>query len=182
MKQIALLALALIGLLGLGAATPPRGRVLGPFAVSMNYPADLTGTPDTRLGTWGLAGAQTTSVQFHPPAGYRVRLLHVRGNYMAWARGTYQAGQHAGVSWGLTTSAPVGSTLVDDAAEGCQVYLQYAVGNGEVNEPFDIAIPNGLLGSDNVMDEVNAIFLNDEAIAIHAETTFILEFQFEKED
>lgn len=157
---------------------PPK--ILGPYSSSVNYPADLTGVPDTRPGTWGLGAAQTDVIQFHPPAGYRVRVLRVYGNFMAWPRAVYAPGNHTGVSWGLTTSDPVGSPEVDAAADGCFVYEQYALGNSEVNQSFDFdTSTGGLLGADNVMNEVSAVFLNDQPIPVHSEVTFVIVYRFE---
>ena len=53
--------------------------VLGPYSSSGNFSADLLGTRDTRPDTWGNADAAGWTIQFRPPAGYRVRILKLRG-------------------------------------------------------------------------------------------------------
>src|SRR5579872_5760860 len=127
--------------------------ILGPYSDAFNFPGDFTGTPDSRPSTWGLAGSQTSApVVFNPPAGYRVRILKLEGNYMAWARQAYAPGNHVGTSWGILTTAPGGSSRVNFAADNCFVWLEYGLSNGEVNQPFVIDTrAGGLLEPDNSM-------------------------------
>ncbi len=162
-------------------AIQARMQILGPYSVAVNYPADLAGVPDPEF--WGFAGAQTDVVTFNVPPGYRVRVLHLDGNYMAWARGVYLPGKHAGTSWGIATTAAPGSTRVAYSADNCFVYLEYAISNAEVNQRFSLNTKTGgLLEPDNIMNVVLAVYLNDQPISIHAEVTGIVQFQYERQD
>jgi hypothetical protein len=180
MNRLVKTAALLAGALMLCAASPPP-QILGPYSDAFNFPADLTGTPDTRPTTWGLSTSQNGSVPFYPPAGYRVRILSLQGNYMAWARAVYAPGNHVGTSWGILTNGPVGSSRASFAADNCFVWLEYGLSNGEVNEPFKIdTSAGGLLAADNTMVIVMAVYLNDQPISVHQETTFIATYQFER--
>jgi hypothetical protein len=179
MNRLAKCAAAVAAMLTLSAAdsTPP---ILGPYSAAFNFPADFVGTPDTRPTTWGRAGSATNPVVFYPPAGYRVRILELVGNYMAWARGVYEPGNHVGTSWGILTTAARGSSRVPLAADDCFAWLQYGLSNGEINQPFTLDTHvGGLLEADNTMQVVLAVYLNDQPISVHQETTFIAKYQFE---
>lgn len=161
-----------------------QSLILGPYSDALNMVADLTGVKDPRPAIWGLDGSQSVVVPFEDvPEGYRVRVLSLTGNYMAWARAAYRPGKHVGTSWGIKTSYPDGSLhLPQFGASNCFAYLEYGLSNGEVNQPFNIDTHvGGLLGVDNTLTFVSAVYLNDEMIPVHMETTFTMIYQFEKQ-
>ena len=77
------------------------------------------------------------------PAGCRVQILHISGDFISWAMGAVPAGTHAGV------------------------------GNGNVARiPFNQDVVEGYLASDNVLSWKVAEFLNTTGLTIHLEITF----------
>jgi hypothetical protein len=102
---------------------------------AINYPADLTGKPDSRATTWGLADAVVVPNKFIVPSGYRVRILRFEGNFIAWPRGVCAPANHVGVSWGLKSTAPDSSVhiaaIADQSAgqaDNCFAYFHCAIG------------------------------------------------------
>jgi len=184
------ITLILIGSVGSCALGPVS--VQGPFSTVINYPVDLVGKPDSRATTWGLADAATIPNKFNAPPGFRVRVLRFDGNFMAWARGEFRNGQHAGVSWGFKSTAPDGSVRLlaipnqsAGGADNCFAYFQYAMGeDGAINQAVSLDTHvGGLLASDGTLLGVLAVFLNDSkpAIDIHMELQGTLIYQFERE-
>lgn len=156
-------------------------NILGPYSRVFNQPADLIGVPETRPCCWGYTASIENRYTFNPPVGYRVHILKIDGNYMAWARGVFAPGQHVGTSWGIVTSAVNDETFLPWTASNCFVYLEYALSNGEVNQPFKLDTSvGGRLPIDNSFTFVSAIYLSDAPIPIHMETTGVIIFQFEK--
>src|SRR5436305_5337618 len=90
--------------------------ISSPCTLATNFPADLQGTPDQRPGTWGEAGAQVQRMTFRPPGAYRVRILRVHGDHIAWARGIVDAGRTAGVLLGLQSADNQADANADFAA------------------------------------------------------------------
>jgi hypothetical protein len=160
---------------------------------AINYPVDLTGKPDSRATTWGLADAVVVPNKFIVPSGYRVRILRFEGNFIAWPHGVYAPGNHVGVSWGFKNTAPDNSVhiaaVTDQSAGGadnCFAYFQYAIGGDrEVNQEIHIDTHvGGLLGPDHLMNGVLAIFLSEiepgkPPIAVHMELTGVMTYRFE---
>src|ERR1039457_5902953 len=91
---------------GLLAETPK-------YSASANFAADLAGEPDTRPGTWGNAGVAVWTIQFSLPAGYRVHVLRVYGDFLIWPRGHVQDGTYSGALFGQLTSSGEGSRFAD---------------------------------------------------------------------
>lgn len=151
-----------------------------------NFSVDLTGDPDTRVATWGYAGVQTWRVQFHPPAGYRVRVLRVFGDLVAWPRvmpgdAAVAEGKYAGVLLGLQTTAPDESEDCTPCASNTFLYRQLAIDARPGNMPFDVEVSaGGLLGADNVAVVKVANWL-DTAGTIHVEPTINWVFTWEPE-
>lgn len=161
-----------------------------PCSAAFNFAYDLVGTPDSRLGTWGLAGAQTSQVKFKAPIGYRVRVLRVYGDLTWWPRGTPEEdgsdkviGKAAGVLLGLSNTAPDGSELVEGggASDNCFLYIQDASKGEAKRTPFDYDTRvGGLLEEDNTMNVKFAVWLNTLDRCVHAEPSITVVFVWEK--
>jgi hypothetical protein len=154
--------------------------IQGPFSVSTNHADDILGTPDTRPGTWGLAGYNVHTITFHPPAGYRVRILRVYGNFQGWLREN-PSGKAVGVLWGLQTTAKEGSDRVSPAADNTMLYVQDATNGQPFRVPVDYNVgTGGLLEADNILYSKVAVFMNETGQAVHLEPSFTIQFNFEK--
>ena len=108
-----------------GQLHPPDGQTCidAPCVATINLPADIEGTPDTRTGTWGSAGVREVPYTFKKvPLGYRVRVLRIDGDMVSWPHGDVMAGKFAGVLWGATTTSSAGDVHLDYAAQGCLIY------------------------------------------------------------
>src|SRR5579875_3784893 len=91
--------LTVIAALVLALAPPAR-------QITRNFSVNLAGTPDTRPGTWGNAAFDREPIVFHPPAGYRTRILAIHGDFVAYPMAGSIAAGSALVGWGAKTSAP----------------------------------------------------------------------------
>lgn len=158
-------------------------RILGPYSVATNHSDDLRGTPDYRQDTWGTAEAAVKRIEFHPPAGYRTRILRVYGDFQGWVRHN-PSGNCLGVLWGLTTTAKDGSERVTPAADNTFLYVQDSVcGTDKRNfrAPVDYDTQaGGLLEQDNVLVSKVAVWLNETGEPVHMEPSFVLVYQFER--
>jgi len=152
---------------------------------STNVPYDAQGTPDTRPGTWGDAGYDDVAIPFvNVPAGYRVRVLRVYGDFVAWPHGRIRLGTDAGALFGILTPSAAQSPFVGAGlgSSGCFIYLQQGVGAEPVRAAFDFDVAaGGLLDADNTMLVRRAVFLNETGVSIHMEPTFVVEFRYERE-
>lgn len=156
--------------------------MLGPFLVSGNISWDAKGDPDTRPYTWGNQASVESPIVFTPPPGYRVRILHVHGDYLMWPRGKAPEGTFAGGLWALRTTAPDGSvrTTLPMAADNHLLYVQTAIRGAPSRVPVDMDTRAGnLLEADNTLISKMAVWLNDTGLVIHMEATFTIRFQFE---
>ncbi len=159
------------------------------FTVSGNFPRDLYGPVDTRNLTWGHAGAETLPIQFNPPAGYRVRILKLRGDLTAWPRvlegeDPVPADRYAGVLLGFSTSSSAGAVECDYCAAGCMLYVQDAIHGGDAKRtPFDYDFTSErvLLDPDNLLNLKLAEFLNTTGYPIHLEGTYTITFEWVKD-
>lgn len=161
----------------------PDPDVLGPYSAATNHSSDLMGTPDSRPDTWGNAGYAVHKIEFHPPAGYRVRILRVYGDFQGWVRKN-PSGNCAGVLWGLSTTQPEGSQRVTPAADNTMLYVQDSVCAVErkFRAPVDYdTSAGGLLGPDNVLVSKVAVWLNETGEPVHVEPSFTVVYQFERE-
>ena len=157
-------------------------------SAASNFAVDLFGSPDLRPGCWGLADARTATITFHPPAGYRVRILRLRGDFLAWPRvlpgeDPVPAGRYAGALLGFQTTAPEGSAWADWASDNTLLYIQVAT-SGEVARASyndDVSV-GGLLEPDHRLLVKMAAWLNATSKPIHMEPTFVLTYQFEKRE
>lgn len=164
---------------------------LGPFSASANFTVDLMGAADARPDTWGSTGVQTWDLTFTPPAGYRVHVLELHGDLVAWPKilpgdPPLAPGLVSGVLLGFQTSAPGASVRCDLCADNTMIYLQGGVGGGPAAPPLRLAYDrdvsaNGLLQPDNVLKIVVASWLNATGKPIHIEPTFNVIYRFEKE-
>ena len=162
--------------------TTCAAAICGPFSAATNFTVDLAGAKDTRPATWGTAGVQTWQLAFHPPEGYRVRVLHITGDLTAWVHGAVPAGTNAGVLWGLQTTGAVDqgtSTRADYSGDGTMLYVQ-ASGTTVVRAVDTDVKYGGLLEADNVLVCKVATFLNDTGLSVHLEPTWVMTFQWEK--
>lgn len=164
---------------GLWAQAP----VLGPYSAATNLTFDSAGKPDTRAGTWGSADYVDFPIKFHPPDGYRVRVLRAYGDFIAFPKqGVVPQGTYSEASWGLMTTAPGGSSRVDASADDCFLWRQTLVTSGVPfgHESFnDDVHVGGLLEPDNLMIWRLAVSINTTGLVIHLEPTFVFVYQFE---
>lgn len=160
-------------------APSPNCASYGEMSVATNQADDITGVPDTRLYTWGTAGAVEHAIVFEPPEGCRVRVVRVYGDAIAWPVGSVEPGKTAGVLWGLRTTAPEGSKWTKQAADNTMVYFQFGTRGEVARISFDQQIPNGRLGEDHTLISKVAAWLNDTGRAIHIEPSFVIVFRFE---
>ncbi len=157
----------------------PGDCVGRPCVFTSNIAFDDSGLPDDRPTTWGTTAAVRVPFHFSPPPGYRVAILHVRGDLIGWARGPVPEGTFAGILWGLQNSSSGPATTVDLAAQGCYIYHQGAVGRERERVDFDEDTRDvGLLDPDNVLWSVQALFLNDTGRTIHQEISVLVTFRF----
>jgi hypothetical protein len=165
--------------------------LFSPQTVSGNFPRDLQGTVDTRPTCWGYADSAVLPITFNPPAGYRVRILALRGDVTAWIKTlpgdpTTPPESVSGVLGGFqTTSGLNGGTTpqCDYCAGGTPLYVQGAVGERQPTTriPFDYDNVGTLLDSDNVLNAKIASFLNTTGKPIHTEISYTLVFRYEQE-
>lgn len=154
-------------------------KVLGPYSVATNHSDDLLGDIDTRPDTWGRAGYSAHVLTFHPPKGYRTRVLRVYGDFQGWVR--INTGKCAGVLWGLSTTAPEGSERVTPAADNTMLYVQDATCGAPFRAGVDFEVKHGGLLVENTLVSKVAVFMNETGQAIHLEPSFVLVYQFERE-
>ena len=152
------------------------------FSAAANFSADILGTPDSRPNTWGRAGVAEWKMRFDPPAGYRVRILRVYGDFLVWPKGKVEDGKFAGALFGLMTTAREGSSRVWPAADNTMLYVQVATGGQPARAAFDHDVSSGgLLELDNVLVVRVAVWLNDTEREIHCEPTFVVVYKFEED-
>lgn len=165
---------------GSGAAVP---CIAEPCVFSTNVPYDAEGQPDTRPGTWGSTAYNDLPIPFvGVPAGYRVRVLRVYGDFVAWAHGKIPHGTAAGTLFGLTSTSGGQSPFVGAGlgSKGCFLYLQAGVGADPVRAAFDFNVAvGGLLEADHMMLVRRAVWLNATGVSIHMEPSFVVEFRYE---
>jgi len=161
--------------------------LLGPYSASCNFSADLTGKADTRESTWGTADSYNFTVVLSAPTGYRVRILRLSGDLVAWpktmpADAAVVANQYAGVLLGFQTTAPPGSLRCNPCADNTMLYIQSAMRADPVRAPFDNNVRvGGLLERDGKLIVVVAAWLNTTQRPIHIEPTFTVEYCYEPE-
>lgn len=187
---IKLLVIALAGML-VSAASEPKKLVLGPYSTAVNISLDLKSDVDTQPTTWGGASSYASKVEFHPPAGYRVRVIRVYGDFVAWPK----AGEIIGdarleVGFGLKTTAPDGSSRVTypgyTATPYDNSFLWVQDGLDSKQQTQRIAIDcstfaGGLLAGDNLLLAQSFIALDTTGLLIHLEPTIVVVYQFEAE-
>lgn len=149
-----------------------------------NFTTDILGEPDTRPDTWGRAGTSVWKIRFTPPpAGHRVRIMRVYGDFLIWPKGKVEDGRFAGALLGLQTTAPEGSVRADLAADNTMLYVQTATAGKPERVAFDYDVSaGGLLEADHVLVVKVAVWLNDTERAIHCEPTFTMVYKYERID
>lgn len=171
-----------------GAGTRP---VLGPYTAAGNFSVDLAGTFDTRPDTWGRADAIVKALTFAPPTGYRVRILGIHGDFIAWptdgANGAaaVQPGRCSGILVSAFNTDDGGSVRADWMADNTLMYAQSATCGPAMRGDFSadlLGVQNARLAEDNRLLWKMASWLNDTDRMIHIEVTFSnLIYQFEPE-
>jgi hypothetical protein len=163
--------------------------ITAPCSTAFNFSYDLLGTPDSRPGTWGAAQSSSYRMTFKVPSGYRVRILRVYGDFIFWPRGTplpdagdNVIGHAVGVLFGLSSSAPDGSSMVEGggASDNCFLYIQDSSKGEKSRAPFDYDTHiGGLLEQDGVLVVKAAVWLNSTGLAVHLEPSAVIQFQYE---
>jgi hypothetical protein len=166
--------------------------------VAANFPADLYGPVDTRMSgqtcaggpcIWGHADSALLPVVFHPPAGYRVRILALRGDLVGWIKTlpgdpATPLESAVGILGGFQTSSSLTagySPLCAYCVEGCPLYIQDALTEKQpkTRAPFDYNNLNLLLDSDNTLHVKIAAYLNTTGKPAHLEITYTIQFRYE---
>ena len=171
---------------------------LGPYTVSGNFPSDLYGPVDTRMaGTicadgpciWGHADSNVLPIKFRPPAGYRVKILTLRGDVIAWIKSLpgdppTPAESAAGILAGFQTTSSAGSVHCDFCADGTPLYVQDSVTEKQpkTRAPFNYTDVGTYLDDDNILNAKIASWLNTTNKPIHIELTYTIQFTYEKDN
>jgi len=122
-------------------------------------------------------------VTFNAPAGTRVRVLRIYGDFIGFPQsGAVTAATSCEIGWGLKSTAPDGSTRVSTGYDNSFAWLQNVLG---ANSPecrasfdFDVSI-GGLLEADHTLISQTFVALNTTGLTIHMEPTFTMIYQFE---
>ena len=150
-------------------------------AISGNFSSDQVGTQDTRQYTWGKAAAEIKVLTFDKvPAGCRVELVKMTGDFIGYALGAVPAGTQAGVLIGVSRSGAglAGSHFADFAADGVYVYRQATVDSQSARLAINDTFVDSVLNEDNVVWFKIASWLNNTGLTIHMEVSFVLQFHY----
>lgn len=148
-------------------------------SIAGNFSADLQGSIDTRIDTWGTASAVLKPVTFKPPVGCSVEVVKLIGDFVAWPLGEVPKGMQAGVLIGAErTGSSGGSKVADYAADGVYLYMQVGTDGPPARLAFNVDVVDGLLASDNVLEFKMAEWLNNTTRKIHMEVSFVVHFHF----
>jgi hypothetical protein len=102
---------AVVCLLAGSALASPCSDPSTPHVISGNFSVDLYGPVDTGPGTYGHADYVIWNQTFqNVPAGCRVQILHISGDFFRWPAGTTLVGASAGVLVAANRSSAGGST------------------------------------------------------------------------
>ncbi len=165
--------------------TDPTWR---PCVGHTNVAYRTAGLPDRRPGQFGLAEAVSNDITFHPPAGYRTRILELHGDQITdWVVfstdsllellfNALQNG-YAGALTSFQTTAPEGSARATPMADNTMVYHQVFVPDRSSFSRENIH--NGRLDADNILKIVQAVFNNTAGRVVQFETTVTIVYQFE---
>ena len=172
------------------ACHPTHPRTLGPFQTTLNHSIDVTGKPDQRPTSWGLSQPVPIRLKIAAPAGFRVRILRVAGDLVAWPKaGTLTGARYAEVGWGLNTSLNDGSKYVsyaddpaamafDNSCAWVQDSLTATHGSSRISFDRDVSACGVL--KDGAFISQAFVALNTSGLEIHLEPTFTLTYQFEE--
>jgi hypothetical protein len=149
----------------------------------VNFAIALAGKPDTRPGAWGNADFAQNITTFSPPAGRRVRILRVYGDFLGFCKGgAPPANTSCEIGWGLKTTAPDGSARLSNGYDNSFIWLQNVITHEKTScrASFDHTVNvGGLLGLDHVMISQAFVALNTTGLTMHMEPTFVVVYQFE---
>jgi hypothetical protein len=153
------------------------------FSLSLNFPFDSAGEPDTRPGTWGNTAFDDGKIQFlNVPVGKRVRIMRIYGDFVCWPHGPVASGKFAGCLFGIITTATAASPYATLSASGCMAYLQTAIGAdmARLHFDFDTSVA-GLLEADNIMIVRRALFLSElgPGCSAHMEPSMVVLARYE---
>ncbi|MBZ5620061.1 MAG: hypothetical protein LAQ69_15250 [Acidobacteriia bacterium] len=163
------------------------------LSVSGNFPRDLYGPVDLRGDCcWGHADYATLPITFPARVGYRVHILRLRGDLIAWPKvlegqEPIKPGAYAGVlagfaSWDVDTQAgPNRRWTCDFCATAVPLYIQAGLSVQPIRAPFDYDLRGDDVFLDNgVLYLKIAAFLNTTGYPIHVEATYTLTARYEK--
>jgi hypothetical protein len=167
------------------SATP----VLGPYSTAVNISVDLIAFRDDRPEAWGGAASFASKVEFHPPTGYRTRIVRVYGDFIGWPKsGEITGDQRLEIGFGLKTTAPDGSVRVTYPGYAATPYDNSFVwvqdgldaNNSLRRIPIDYnTSAGGLLEADNILLAQSFIAIDTTGLLIHMEPTIVVVYQFE---
>jgi hypothetical protein len=153
----------------------------------VNVAWDSQGVPDSNPNVWGNAGFVLVNIPFvNVPVGYRVRIIRMFGDYIAWIHGIVQPATHTGILFGfmrtqdLREKTGLGSLNMSYGSDQCFMYHQGALSTGDFTQYFDHDVSaGGLLQPDNTMLLQIAVFENETGSSVHQEVTSNVVYQFE---
>ncbi|HEB28088.1 MAG TPA: hypothetical protein ENI05_09990 [Porticoccus sp.] len=155
--------------------------------VTTNWASIMEGLPEVREGqpSSTTTGVAIHRVEFNPPAGHVVRVLHLSGTFDAVVVGNYSVfwcphvrGCTAGILHGMSSTAPEGSLLGTPMADNTFLYHQGNIGGGE---PFTLMFDQAVdftLEDDHVIIGKHAIYWSTLGLPIKLETSVIMTIQF----
>jgi hypothetical protein len=158
-----------------------------------NLPRDLLGPVDMRDTRtvcngpciWGNADSVLMPITFSPPAGFRVKILSLRGDMVSWIKSlpgdkATPLESMAGTLMGFEEN----DTQTDLACTYCAMrtplYIQDSVGEKSPNHRADFNYDGVdlVLPADNTLNLKIAAWLNTTGKPIHIEATYVIKFQF----
>ncbi len=164
-------------LLALAIAAHAGDCISSPCSGSTNFPRDLYGPVDTRPNCYGHAEAAILPITFKPPAGYRVKILGLRGDLVSWALGKPAQGKVTGVLLGFSTTGPEGSVHADWLGDNTPLYVQDVLRNKKRTR-FDYPDVDTILEPDHVLNLKIATWLNETGVPYHLEATASITYRF----
>jgi len=168
------------------------GQSAPPWYAATNFAVDLSGTADSRSGTYGTTGVATWNLTFFPPPGARVRILSIEGDLVGWVRSLpgdppTVPESTAGVTFNIqsnpSVSAYSNSGRCDPCSDGrvSMAYLQAVVTPLQPSFRAAFSRPDVgvVLGPDNALLITCATWLNTTGKPVHLEPTFTVKYKWE---
>lgn len=154
--------------------------------VTTNWVSIIEGSPETREGQPQdtVTGVSVHRIEFLPPVGHLVKVLHVSGTFDAVVIGNLSAwwcpsirGCTAGILHGMSSTGPEGSLLGTPIADNTFLYQQGNIGANPFTLAFDRAV-DFTLEDDHTIIGKHAIYWSTLGFPVKLETSVIMTIQF----